>query len=65
MNTLMNLWYLPSDEEWFVELVDEINNNVVVCDSFNCWTRELSIDKNDLRTTHQNIRKRSANVDFL
>lgn len=65
MNTPMNLWYLPSDEEWFVELVDEINNNVVVCDSFNCWTRELSIDKNDLRTTHQNIRNRSANVDFL
>ena len=49
------MWYIPSDEERFVKLVDEINNNVVVCDSFNRWTRELPVDKNDLRTTYQNI----------
>jgi len=40
---------VPGDEERFVKLVNDINNDIIVCYTFNWRTRELAINKNNLK----------------
>lgn len=40
---------IPCEQEWLIQLVDEVENHVVISYQVKSWTRKLTIDQNNLQ----------------